>query len=139
MRTLGFLALLLLFPIAHADEVFTQKPSVAPSIDFTSSEKAPVVVAEAGWSEKFNAGPVPKWIWGESVDHNYTLTRKFDAGSFTEAKLKVSADNHVVLYLNGKQIAASDEWAEPAEADVTKLLKDKNEFVAEVRNDGGPA
>src|SRR5207253_2877673 len=55
------------------------------------------------------------------------------------ARLKVSCDNRVVLFLNGKQVAASDEWQEPAEADVTKLIKDKNELVAECRNDGGVA
>ena len=139
MRTLGLFALLTLFSIAHADEPFTQKPTVAPSIDLGSTSKPAPIVVEAGWPAKFDAGPVPSWIWGASVDENYNLTKQFDAGSVTIAKLKVSADNHVILYLNGKQIAASDEWAEPAEADVTKLLKDKNELVAEGRNDGGPA
>ncbi len=139
MRTLGLFALLTLFSIAHADEPFTQKPTVAPSIDLGSTSKPAPIVVDAGWPAKFDAGPVPSWIWGASVDENYILTKQFDAGSVTIAKLKVSADNHVILSLNGKQIAASDEWNEPAEADVTKLLKDKNELVAEVRNDGGPA
>lgn len=139
MRTFGFLSLLVLFSIAHADEPFTQKPVTAPSIDLGNTSKPAPLSEEAGWSARFNAGPVPSWIWGASVDQDYTLTKQFNAGSVTIAKLKVSADNHVVLSLNGKQIAASDEWNEPVEADVTKLLKDKNELVAEVRNDGGPA
>ncbi len=139
MRTFSLLTLLVLVTLAHADEPFTQKPTVAPSIDFSTTQKPTPVVADAGWIEKINAGPVPSWIWGASINQDYTLTKQFEAGSVTTAKLKVTADNHVVLYLNGKQVAASDEWQEPAEADVTKLLKDKNELVAEVRNDGGAA
>lgn len=139
MRTSSLLALLALFSIAHADEPLKQKPSAAPSIDFVTSPQSTPSTADAGWNEKFNAGPVPSWIWGESVNEDYTLTKQFEASAVTAAKLKVSADNHVVLYLNGKQVASSDEWAEPAEADVAKLLKGKNELVADVRNDGGPA
>ena len=139
MRTLGILTLLLVFSPVQADEKFTQKPTAAPAIDLATTAKPVPVVAESGWSEKFNGGPVPSWIWGASTSVDYTFTKQFEAGAVTMAKLKVSADNHVVLYLNGKQVAASDEWAEPAEADVTKLLKDKNELVAEGRNDGGPA
>ena len=37
-------------------------------------------------------------------------------------------------------VASSDEWKEPAEADVTKLLKPEgNVLLAECRNDGGTA
>ena len=56
------------------------------------------------------------------------------------AKVKFSADNHVKLFLNGKEVGSCDEWQDGAEADLTKLLKPKeNELVAEVWNDGGPS
>jgi putative heme-binding domain-containing protein len=139
MRTSSLFALIALYSLAHADEPLKQKPSVAPAVDFSVSPKTAPAAADAGWNEKFNGGPIPSWIWGDSINEDYTLTKKFDAIGTTQARLKVSADNHVVLYLNGKQVGASDEWSEPAEADVTKLLKEKNELVAEVRNDGGPA
>jgi putative heme-binding domain-containing protein len=78
------------------------------------------------------------WIWGADPNGQYSLRKQFDAKGVTAARLKVSADNHVVLMLNGKQVAASDEWQQPAEADVTKLLKPEgNELVARVRNAGG--
>ena len=43
--------------------------------------------------------------------------------------MKFSADNHVKLFLNGKQVGASDEWQDGAEADVTKLLKAEGQRV----------
>ena len=120
-RSLSLVALLAFITTVDAEEPFTQKPVVAAAITLGTTPKAtlPAVVPE-GWTEKFNAGPVPSWIWGASFDQNYTLTKQFEAGAVSSAKLKVSADNHVVLFLNGKQVASSDEWEEPAEADVTE-------------------
>ncbi len=126
--------------LARADDAFTQQPVVAPTIERGEAPKPPAInVANADREKQFADGPVPLWIWGATPDKNYVLRTEFTATGVKTARLKVSADNHVVLYLNGKQVAASDEWQEAAEADVTKLLKDKNELVAECRNDDGPA
>lgn len=125
---------------ARADDTFTQKSAVAPAIERDDAPKTLAVdVAAADWSKRFDGGPVPLWIWGATPTKNYVLRAEFTAAGAKTARLRVSADNHVVLFLNGKQVAASDEWQEPAEADVTALLKEKNELVAEVRNDGGVA
>ena len=125
---------------ARAADTYTQKPVVAPAVERGEAPKAvPVEVATADWSKRFADGPVPLWIWGATPNKNYVLHTEFSANGVKAAKLKVSADNHVVLFLNGKEVATSDEWQKGAEADVTKLLKDKNELVAEVRNDGGVA
>ena len=44
------------------------------------------------------------------------------------------------IFLNGKQIAAHDEWEVPLEVDVQKhVLPGRNELIAEVTNHGGPA
>ncbi|QJX01038.1 c-type cytochrome [Frigoriglobus tundricola] len=137
--TITLLSLAVCVP-AGADDTFTQKPVVAPAVARGDApQPVPVEVATADWSKRFTVGPVPVWIWGATPEKNYFLRTEFDASGVKAAKLKVSADNHVVLYLNGKQVAASDEWQEGAEADVTKLLKDKNELIAEVKNDDGPA
>jgi putative heme-binding domain-containing protein len=142
MRTITLTLLALgLASIAAAAEPFTQKPTVAPSIERGEAPKPPPVeVATADWAKAFASGATPLWIWGATPTKNYFLRTEFAAPAVKAAKLKVSADNHVVLYLNGTQVAASDEWQEPAEADVTKLLKaGGNEFVAQVTNDGGVA
>lgn len=141
MRTVT-LALLALgaVSLARADEPFTQKPVVAPAVERGEAPKpAPVDLAATEWAKRFDGGPTPLWIWGATPTKNYTLRTEFTAANAKGARVKVSADNRVVLFLNGKQVAASDEWQEPAEADVTTLLKEKNELVAEVRNAGGVA
>jgi putative heme-binding domain-containing protein len=139
MRLLCPIVLLGLASQVMADEQFSQEPSIPPTVVRGESTKPTPVVPTSGWAERFSAGPVPSWIWGPSSGKNYTLTKSFTASHATAAKLKVTADNHVILHLNGKQVASSDDWSQAAEADVTKLLKDKNELVAEVRNDDGPA
>ena len=141
MRTFTLTLLsLALCSFASADDVFTQKPTVAPAVERGEPPAPPKVdAAAADWAKRFTGGPVPLWVWGATPNKNYTLRTSFEANDVKAAKVKTSADNHVVLFLNGKQVAASDEWSEAAEADVTKLLKEKNELVAEVRNDGGPA
>ena len=135
MRTL--LAMLFLVSLTSAAEPYTQKPQVAPSVDRGEAVKpAPNPAPAVGLA----GGPVPLWIWGADPDKTYFLRKEFAAAGVTAARLKTSADNHVVLFLNGKQVAASDEWLEPAEADVTKLLKPEgNVLLAEVRNSGGPS
>ncbi|MCI0704700.1 MAG: heme-binding protein, partial [Planctomycetia bacterium] len=135
------LALLALFltSFAGAQDVFTQKPALAPAVVSGEIPKAPTVVADVGWDEKFSAGPAPLWVWGADPNKKYFLKKTFD-GTADAAKVKFSADNHVKLYLNGKLVGSCDEWQDGAEADVTKLLKaEDNEFVAEVWNDGGPS
>lgn len=130
---------LVLCSVASAQDTFTQKPAVAPSVPRGETAAPKVDTSAAEWAKRFDAGPTPLWIWGDTPNKNYALRKEFSAAGAKAARVKVSADNHVVLFLNGKQVAASDEWAEPAEADVTALLKEKNELVAEVRNAGGVA
>ncbi len=129
--------------VAVADEVFTQKPEVAPSVKTGATPEPPKVdaVATAAWAKAFATGPTPLWVWGADANKNYTLRTTFSApAGMKGARLRVSADNHVKLSLNGQVVAASDEWKDAAEADVTNLLKPEgNEIAADVRNDGGVA
>ena len=84
-------------------------------------------------------GPVPTWIWGADDNRRYFLRKEFTGGS-TAAGLKVTCDNRVTLYLNGKEVAQSSEWQAPVEVDVQKHIKPgKNVLLAEVVNEGGPA
>jgi len=134
------LLFLALGSLAGADDVFTQKPVVPPTVERGAEPAKTPAVADTGWDAKFSAGPVPLWVWGADINKTYFIRKTFDAPGVTAAKVKFTADNHVRLYLNGKLAGSCDEWQDGAEADVTTLLKDKgNEFVAEVTNDGGPA
>ncbi|MFO0822448.1 MAG: hypothetical protein U0792_04905 [Gemmataceae bacterium] len=142
MRTIAIaLLLLVLGSVVAADGVFTQKPTTPPTVDRGETLKPPPVdLPAADTSKIFAGGPAPLWIWGDTPAKNYILTTTFEApAGVKSARLKASCDNRVVLHVNGKQVAASDEWKDAAEADVSKLLQDKNEIVAECRNDGGVA
>ena len=85
MRTFGLISILGLFSIASADEPFSQKPSVAPSVELGNLPKQASTDSKAVLPEKFNAGPIPSWIWGANTNEDYTLTKQFDAGSATIA------------------------------------------------------
>jgi len=144
MRTfaLAFFVNLLAW-VVWADDVLTQKPMVAPAVvgDAAPPQTQPAAApgTEAAWAKRFSEGAAPLWIWGQETDTRYFLRKTF-AGGIKAARVKFSADNHVKLFLNGKEVGSCDEWQDGAEADLTKLIKPgENELLAEVWNDGGPS
>lgn len=137
--TLSVLALALC-SLASAQDTFTQKPAVAPSVERGEPAPAPKAdTAAAEWAKRFTDGPAPLWVWGATPTKNYAIRTEFETKGAKAARLKVSCDNAVTVFVNGKQVAASDEWKDGAEADVSALLREKNEVVAECRNEGGVA
>ncbi len=90
------------------------------------------------------ADTTPHWIWSaaDATSNQQVLFRKSFTveGQPTAAKLQVSGDNHVTVWVNGEQVASSDEWQAPASADVTKHLKPGTNVIAVLgRNDDGAA
>ncbi|MBI1375743.1 MAG: c-type cytochrome [Phycisphaera sp.] len=88
-------------------------------------------------------GPTPQWIWTNSLGDGQTiyLYKTFEMdGAPKSATLTASCDNHMRVAVNGKVVAQSDEWNEPATVDVTKLIKPgQNTIVVQAKNDGGVA
>lgn len=108
-----------------------------------TSEVAPSVVRGAELPRQapsgLEKGPAPFWIWGPNGTVRCALRTTFAGGSVA-ARLRVTCDNEVVVYLNGKRVAASEEWQQPVEADVQPQLRPgENELVAEVTDQGGAA
>ncbi|WLD14731.1 c-type cytochrome [Planctellipticum variicoloris] len=117
-------------PLTAADtvdgKVYTQVPEV---VDGKSPARST--------APDFSAGPVPAWIWGPNRDTRYFLKQTLPA-AVKSAWIKVSADNHVAVWLNGQKVGGSDEWQAPATLDLTKSLKSgENTLILEVWNDGG--
>jgi putative heme-binding domain-containing protein len=140
MRTLSVgLTILLGATAAIAADPFTQKPEIAPSVlRDTAAPEAPKPAA--AWPARFAAAPKPQWIWGANNNTNYTLTKTFDRGVATEARVRFTCDNAVTLTLNGKSVGSSSEWRQPVDVDVTKLLvAGENTLVAKSENQGGVA
>jgi putative heme-binding domain-containing protein len=86
-----------------------------------------------------------QWIWFDEAGEPPAETRYFRktftvAAAIEEATLDITADNHYVVWLNGKQAGAGDEWKNVNAYDVKKLLVEgKNVITVEGKNDGGPA
>lgn len=97
-------------------------------------------VAPIDWLSRFAGGPATFWIWGDASEKPYFLRTSFAAKGINAAKLKAAADDHLILTLNGKQLAASDDWHDGVEVDVTNaLLPERNELVVRVWNNHGPS
>ena len=84
------------------------------------------------------------WIWGSK--NNVAKQQVWFRTSFelkevpSVAKLQAVADNHCVVWLNGKQLGGSDDWADAFTAEVAGDLKVGVNTIAIVgRNDGGIA
>lgn len=142
-RSRGLTVLVLLFMAcsvaqgAEADREFFQKPEVAPS-QLRGQAKAQArpnpIAAE------MSRGPAATWIWGPKSDTRYFLRKEFDGGEVKTAWLKATCDNSMVLFLNGRRLALSNNWETPVELDVRDQLRPgKNEIVAQVDNEGGVA
>ena len=84
------------------------------------------------------------WIWGSK--NNVAKQEVWFRASFelkevpAKALLQAVADNHCVVWLNGKQLGGSDDWADAFTAEVAGDLKVGVNTIAIVgRNDGGIA
>lgn len=136
----GLLALSLLAlpgPFARGGETYTQKPVVAPAV--VAGNPAPAAAPAKEATKPILGGPTPLWIWGDDISRRYVLRKEFAGGS-TTARLQATCDNHMIISINGQEVARSDMWQSPVEVDVQKYLKpDNNVLLAEVINDSGPA
>lgn len=115
-------------PVAH--------PEVAEQDDKPTADTSKPQISESD----FQSGSNPSWIWGADNNTSYTLETRFKASRPTIAVLKASCDNVGTVFVNGKQVASSNEWQEAMTADVTSLLVDgENTISAKVSNQGGVA
>lgn len=130
-----FAALLLSAAASPAADVFTQKPELAPTVlkDATPVEQPKPVAGD--WAKRFAAAPATGWIWGKEITKSYCLSKTLAANGAKEARVRVTCDNTFVLFVNGKQVAASTEWQQAVEADV-KLAAGDNLLEAVVTNEG---
>jgi len=89
-------------------------------------------------------GPLPHWLWSSDQpgqDERVALEREFVLPfAPSRARLLASGDNHVVAWINGKQVLAHDEWSRLAGGDATgAVVEGPNTLQLVAKNDGGPA
>ena len=79
-------------------------------------------------------GPTPQWVWrkGQVKDDDVVFFRKSIPlkKQPNRAEITATADNELELYVNGKQVAKSDEWGQPVVIDVTSVLEIGNNVIA---------
>ncbi|HZW10348.1 MAG TPA: hypothetical protein VFF69_10635, partial [Phycisphaerales bacterium] len=90
------------------------------------------------------AGQDAEWIWvaGEpTAGQRAHLVRLFEVkGQAARARLVATCDNHMVVSINGREVARSDSWESPVAAEVADALRPGRNVVAvEGWNDGGAA
>src|SRR5467141_2027933 len=85
----------------------------------------------------------PEWIWHDNkgaapADGEVRFFRKtftIDAPA-SKAVLSVAGDDHVVVFLNGKEVLRNDNWQQADVADVTQAVKaGENVIAARGKND----
>jgi len=84
----------------------------------------------------------PSWIWapGARVADSAVFTRRVRFGSDAKsARLVIAADNKARVLMDGREIATSEEWAEPVTVELGAIKAGVHEFAVEARNEGGPA
>ena len=121
--------------------MYTQKPEVQEAAARGADTSEPPAEKKATISDaEFHSGANPKWIWGSDNNVSYELSTTFNASNISEAILKASCDNVGSVFVNGKQVATSNEWQEPMSANVAQHLKEgPNTITAKVANQGGVA
>jgi hypothetical protein len=84
----------------------------------------------------------PEWIWSGKPAENQQLQfrKSFTVvGKVLKAQVSASADDQMVLFLNGHEIGSSPQWKEPVKANVTDKLKGgENVIAVQAKNNGGP-
>lgn len=137
LRPAAIFAAILCPLFALAAETFTQPPEI---IDSQVRGEKPTPKKEGGDASfaSLNKGPTAQWVWGPD-DKDYNFRKTFEA-SADSAVLIASCDNVMQIKINGKIVANSSEWQAPVKKDITKfLVKGKNEFFVECKNQGGVA
>lgn len=134
---LGFVPLTIV-SAADPDRTFTQIPEVANAVERGVEPQAEPAAKPTG-TDKLAAGPTPSWIWGADPNKKYFARAEFEGGT-KSAVLRAACDNTVTLWINGQRVGSSDSWQSPVTIDVQKhVLAGKNELLAEIGNEGGPA
>jgi hypothetical protein len=101
------------------------------TIEATSDSAEPALDELEVWSD----GP-------SEADAMRMFARKaFDVSAdVMAATLTVTCDDHCVVWLNGKRVAATDDWQAPARVDVKEAVRQgRNVLAVECRDDKKPA
>src|SRR6266542_1394848 len=89
----------------------------------------------------------PEWIWHDNkgatpADGEVRFFRKTFTidGPASKAVLSIAGDDHVIVFLNGKEVLRNDTWQQAYAVDVTRALEPgENTIAARGKNDSSSA
>ena len=125
------------FPSAQTQNLAAAQETMKSSMDAARPDEAPRPAAPA--QPKLDT---PSWIWapGAKVADAAVFTKRVRlATDIKGARLVISADNKARVLLDGREIAATNDWTEPVTVELGAMSAGVRELVVEARNEGGPA
>jgi hypothetical protein len=110
------------------------KPVKARSVRFTVLETSDGAGPAIDELEVWSPGP------SEAEAMKMYARKVFEVAEVRSAILTVTCDDHCVVWLNGKKVAATDAWPNPAQVDIKATLrKGKNILAVDCLDDKKPA
>lgn len=111
-----------------------------------SSFDAPVIRGNVASDSTSRIDVAGQWIWNQpdvsqaAAGETITLRKQFELSELPSAGFAlITCDNEFTLYVNGKKLAASNNWMEPELVRLTSLSKGPNEILIIAKNAGnGP-
>jgi hypothetical protein len=118
----------------------SQAAPVAPNpsgITINTNVDDPAEPVKDSLSERgsHNFSDMGSWIWDTNVCDRQTVRfwKSFEIPADTtvnRARLRITADNEYILYLDGREIGRDAEWRHLYEYDITSLLSPGNHVLA---------
>lgn len=101
-----------------------------------------LVTLIGGQPEKVNRQAKVIWSSTDKKDGDKAFfVKSFSvAADPSKSEIVLTCDNEFILFVNGKRIAASNDWTKPSRIDLSRSVKKgKNLIAIEANNQGGPA
>lgn len=86
--------------------------------------------------------PVPTWVWGkDQIKTQFVRTTFNTPANLESARITATCDNALTLWINGKEVAKSNEWSNPVDVNVLANLAKtgKNVIAIKAENQDGAA
>jgi two-component sensor histidine kinase len=125
--------LALVLALLRADRIAAAEPGVPDNVAVADAGEPPKDSLTERGSHNFS--DMGSWIWETNTFDRQTVLfwNSFDIpekSTVTCARLRITADNEYILYLDGRELGRDAEWRHIYEYDITSLLKPGHHVLA---------
>lgn len=87
-----------------------------------------------GSGDALNDLPVPTWVWGKDQTKTQFVRTTFNTPANLEsARIVATCDNALTLWINGKEVAKSNDWKNPVDVNVLANLAKTGKNVIAIK------